>query len=103
MYDLTFWGYEESAFRRVWIDPKTHLVLRNELHDRNGKLKSIILYSQPAQAAPGIWLPARVNIENAASQDVLTLRLSNIKVNRGISDSQFTVASPGHNGFKIRL
>jgi len=103
VYDLTFWGYEEGAFHRVWIDPKTHTVLRNELHDRNGKVKAVTLYNQPAQVAPGIWVPTRVHVENAVSVEVATIRLSNIKVNRGISDSLFTVAPPGHNGFKLRL
>ncbi|HLV79466.1 MAG TPA: outer membrane lipoprotein-sorting protein [Chthonomonadaceae bacterium] len=103
VYDLTFWGYEEGAFRRLWIDPKTRTVLRNELHDRNGKIRSITLYDQPEEVASGIMLPMRVHVENAASVEVATLRLSKVKVNRGVSDSLFTLARPAHGGFKLRL
>jgi outer membrane lipoprotein-sorting protein len=96
VYDLTYWGIEEGPFHRVWIDPKTHIVIRHELYNTAGKLTVVTRYERPTEIASHIWLPKHIVVENANQKILASITVTNARVNQGISDDQFIVKTPAH-------
>jgi hypothetical protein len=80
VYDLTYWGVEEGPYRRVWLEPDTHRVLRIEFHARDGKLRAVVLFQQPTDVAPSINLPKLITIKNAAGRSIASITVSNARV-----------------------
>jgi outer membrane lipoprotein-sorting protein len=98
VYDLTYWGLEDGPYHRVWIDPDKRLIVKREKYDRDGNLKTITRYKQPTEVAPGCWLPGYVEIEDARQQVFATIKITNVRVDQGLSDSVFTTGThPGSN------
>ena len=50
---------------RIWIDPKTNVVLKRVWYDNMGEPKATFLYSEITEVSKDIWLPGRVEILNA--------------------------------------
>jgi outer membrane lipoprotein-sorting protein len=94
VYDMSYWGIEDGSYHRIWIDPNTHVVLRNEIYDRGSKLKAICLYRQVHPAGAQIQLPGRIEIQNANRKILTSITLSDAKINQGISDDVFHIEAP---------
>jgi outer membrane lipoprotein-sorting protein len=93
VYDLSYWGIDTGPYQRAWIDPGTHVILKRAVYDRAGKLRMIGLYEQPKQIAPHIWIPTRGEMRNADQKVFASFTLSAARVDQGISDDRFTIAT----------
>lgn len=84
VYDLSYWGGEESYYR-VWLDTSTNLVVKREWFDHNSQLKATYFYKNPTEIASHIWIPTRIDVENANHKSIATLTLSNAKINQDMA------------------
>ena len=75
----------------VWIDPKTHITTQRYNYGRDGKLIKIFRYLNPLQAAPGIYVPTRVELYNTQNKLAGATVYQNIRVNQPVSDSLFKI------------
>ena len=75
----------------VWIDPKTHITTQRYNYGRDGKLTKILRYINPVQAAPGIYVPTRVELYNTQNKLAGTTVYQNIHVNQPVSQSLFKI------------
>ncbi len=83
---------EDSSHRIVWIDPKTKITLKREEYAQDisgGKLRSIWLYREPREIAPGIWFPSRIELFNNENEKAGVTTYTNTRVNVGLSDDVF--------------
>jgi outer membrane lipoprotein-sorting protein len=94
VYDLTYWGQDDGAYHRVWIDPSRRLIVKRERFDADSKLKSIVLYKQPTEVSPNLWIPGLVELQDSAHKNIATLKITKPQVNQAILDSEFTVVTP---------
>lgn len=83
-------GYSKTV---QWIRQADYMTARAEFHGLDGKLKKRMQASEikEVDASQHKWMAHRVRIENALNGKYTTLSFSNVKVNRGIPDSTFTV------------
>ncbi len=81
----------ETNYDLIWIDPKTHITTQRYNYDRHGKFIKWFLYKNPVQAAPGIYIPTRVELYNAQNKLAGATLYQNIRVNQPISDSLFKI------------
>ncbi|MCL5283715.1 MAG: hypothetical protein M1330_03255 [Armatimonadetes bacterium] len=90
VFQLTYKGAngDESKYI-VWFDPQTHITARREWVGESGRTKAIFLYTDPVEAAPGIWLPTKVEVEDGGGQVAAITTASRIKVNTDLSASLF--------------
>lgn len=91
VYDLTYQGVESASHYRLWIDPETHITCKREWYDIENKLRATFFYQDPHEVAPGIWLPSRVEVQNADGVVAATTTLHDVKINQGLSDDLFTI------------
>ena len=75
----------------VWIDPKTHITTQRYNYGRDGKLTKILRYVNPVQAAPGIYVPTRVELYNPQHKLAGATVYQNIRVNQPVSESLFKI------------
>ncbi len=75
----------------VWIDPQTHITTQRYNYGRDGKLTKILRYINPVQAAPGIYVPTRVELYNTQNKLAGATVYQNIKVNQPVSESLFKI------------
>jgi outer membrane lipoprotein-sorting protein len=75
----------------VWIDPKTHITVQRYNYGRDGKLTKILRYLNPLQAAPGIYIPTRVELYNPQNKLAGATVYQNIRVNQPVSESLFKI------------
>jgi outer membrane lipoprotein-sorting protein len=92
VFDLTYKDREEdSSHARVYIDPKTKVMLKRESYSQDGKLQAVYLFKNVVEVKPGIWVPTRIEAHNVDRVLAGALEYKNIKVNTGLSDSLFTL------------
>lgn len=90
VYELT-WGYTQDTARHiVWIDPERRYLVRRHWHSF-GIYRARFEYKEPVQAAPGIWIPSKVEVYNADQRFGGRTVNSNIRVNQGLNDQLFEV------------
>lgn len=83
---------QDSSHRIVWIDPKTRITLKREEYAQDisgGKLRSIWMYREPKEIAPGIYFPSRIELYNNENEKAGVTSYSNTHVNVGLSDDIF--------------
>jgi outer membrane lipoprotein-sorting protein len=86
------WNYgDDDATHIVWFDPEKRYTARRVWYSRTGKYRARFEYKEPVEAAPGIWIPTRVEVYNADQRFGGRTVNSNIKVNQGLDDSLFSV------------
>lgn len=90
VFDVTF-RQDPSIHYRMWIDPKTRIVLRREWRDAAGKLRAVFLCREPREVKPGIWLPTRIEARNAEDAVAGVLSYTDILVNSGLDASLFSI------------
>jgi uncharacterized protein with GYD domain len=75
----------------VWIDPKTHITVKRQHFDRDGKLVAWYLYKNPVLVAPGIYFPTRVEVYNPENRLGGVTVYKNIRVNQPVDMSVFNI------------
>ena len=75
----------------VWIDPKTHITTQRYHYDRNNKLVAWYLYKNPAQVAPGVYFPTRVEVYSPKMKLAGVTIYKNIRVNPPVSPATFNI------------
>ena len=81
----------ETNYDLIWIDPKTHITTQRYNYDRQGKFVKWFLYKNPVLAAPGVYVPTRVELYNAQNKLAGATVYQNIRVNQPLSDSLFKI------------
>lgn len=92
IYDLTYQGVQGGSYYRLWIDTRTHVTLKREWYDGENHLRATFLYLDPKEAAPGVWLPGRIEIKNGEGTLSAATTFSDVKINQGLDDSLFAIA-----------
>lgn len=90
VYNITPKKKSETFRTEVWIDPKTKITIKHVEYDRHGVLVKIVLYKNPIEAAPGIYIPTRLELYNPENKLAGVTGYQNIKVNQPIPESRFT-------------
>ncbi|MCS6924150.1 MAG: hypothetical protein NZM10_07235 [Fimbriimonadales bacterium] len=90
VYELT-WGYTQDTARHiVWIDPERRYLVRRHWHSF-GIYRARFEYKEPVQAAPGIWIPSKIEVYNADQRFGGRTVNTNIRVNQGLNDQLFEI------------
>jgi len=92
VFEITYRG-DPTSRNVVWIDPRTRLIVRREWHNGEGELKAVFTYQNPREVLPGLWIPTRIELRNADGVVAGITDYANVKVNQGLADSLFDVAS----------
>jgi hypothetical protein len=79
----------ERAVDTFWLDPATKTIVKRYNFNQDGKLIKWIAYKDPVQAAPGIYIPSRVEVYNAQNKLAAVTAYRNIRVNMPIDDAIF--------------
>ena len=91
VFDMTYQGPTGGTHYRLWIDPKTRVVTKRVWFDGDNKLRATFTYLDIHEAAPGIWLPGRIEVKNADGVVAAEVAISDAKVNTALPDSLFDV------------
>lgn len=75
----------------IWVDPKTHITVQRYNYNRDGKLIKWFLYKNPLLAAPGVYLPTRVELYNPQGQLAGATVYQNIRVNQPLREELFKI------------
>ncbi len=92
VFDMTYLGVEAVSHYRLWIDPETHITLKREWYDHENRLRATFFYQEPHEVAPGIWLPGRVEVQNAEGIVAAASTISNVKIDQGLPNDLFAIA-----------
>jgi outer membrane lipoprotein-sorting protein len=91
VYELQ-WNYgDDDARHIVWMDPDKRYSARRVWYSRTGRYRARFEYQDPVQAAPGIWIPSKVEVYNADQRFGGRTVNTNIRVNQGLDDQLFSV------------
>lgn len=93
VYDLTYQGTTGGQSHRLWLDVKTHIILKREWYSSDKKLLATFTFLDPQEVAAGLWLPTRIEVKNADGVLAAVLSMDDMKINQGLDDSLFTIPS----------
>ena len=82
----------ESSYGKilVWVDLDKYLVGKMEYYDKSMKLLKESVFSGYKQFDKGVWRARKVEVRNLQNKRGTTVELSNLKLNKGIDDEEFT-------------
>lgn len=81
---------EDPKFRqRIWIDAKNLYLCKREQYERDGDLRARYLFKDHKRLGGSIWVACRTEMYNPSGGLAGISELTNIKVNDGVSDSEF--------------
>jgi len=89
VFELTWANSDDTSKHIVWMDGKTRTVVKRQWYNQEGKLMAIFYYKNPVEAAPGIWIPTRVEVYNAEGKLGGVTTYVDLHVNEGLPDSLF--------------
>jgi len=92
-FELHYIGAQSGQHFNVWLDAKTHITVKRQWFDAENHLKATFLYDQPKEVTPGIWLPTRIQVQNADGVTAATISMDEMQVNTGLSSDLFTIPS----------
>ena len=84
-------GGDEKRHDLIWIDSKTLKMVRREKYNTDGILKLIIVYKEWKEMLPGYWVATKYQNYNPQKELIGINQLTNIKVNKPISDDLFVI------------
>lgn len=86
------WNYgDDDAKHIVWLDPEKRYTVRRVWFSSTGRYRARFEYKEPVQAAPGIWIPTKVEVFNVDQRFGGRTVNTNIRVNTGLSDDLFRI------------
>lgn len=91
LYKLSYNGTEPGSFYKVWVDSKTHVVVKRDWYGRDGALKASYDCSKIKEVGPSLWIPTRMEVFDSKDASAAVTELTDIKVNQGLSNALFTV------------
>ena len=91
VFEVAYRG-DDSLKYLLWIDPRTHVILRRDWLDSAGNLRASFIHKGAKEIAPGLWIPTRLEIRNADGIIAAESESSNIKVNQNIPESFFAIS-----------
>jgi predicted RND superfamily exporter protein/outer membrane lipoprotein-sorting protein len=74
----------------VWVDLETYLVGKTEAFDKSMKPLKVSTFSGYKQFDKGVWRAQKVSVSNLQNKRGTILELSDLKLNKGIDDEEFT-------------
>lgn len=82
----------ESSYGKVlvWVDQGTLLVGKMEYYDKNMKPLKVSNFTGYKQFDKGVWRAQKVQVDNLQNGRGTTLELSDLKLNKGLGDDEFT-------------
>ncbi|MGZ3710519.1 MAG: outer membrane lipoprotein-sorting protein [Bdellovibrionota bacterium] len=82
----------ESSYGKVqvWVDQGTFLVGKMEYFDKNLKPLKTSNFTNYKQFDKGVWRAQKVQVDNQQNGRGTTLELSDLKLNKGLDDAEFT-------------
>jgi hypothetical protein len=89
VFELTWANSDDTSKHIVWMDGKTRTVVKRQWYNQQGKLMATFYYKNPLEAAPGIWVPTRVEVYNAEGKLGGVTTYVDLHVNEGLPDSLF--------------
>ncbi len=89
VFELTWANSDDTSKHIVWMDGKTRTVVKRQWYNQQGKLMATFYYKNPVEAAPGIWIPSRVEVYNAEGKLGGVTTYVDLHVNEGLPDSLF--------------
>lgn len=89
VFELTWANSDDTSKHIVWMDGKTRTVVKRQWYNQVGKLMATFYYKNPVEAAPGIWIPTRVEVYNAEGKLGGVTTYVDLYVNEGLPDSLF--------------
>ncbi|GIV21129.1 MAG: hypothetical protein KatS3mg023_2880 [Armatimonadota bacterium] len=89
VFELTWANSDDTSKHIVWMDGKTRTVVKRQWYNQQGKLMAVFYYKNPVEAAPGIWVPTRVEVYNAEGKLGGVTTYVDLHVNEGLPDSLF--------------
>ncbi len=90
VFELSF--TDDTQKYMVWIDPKTHVLIKKTWFDSLGKLKATFFYKDVRELSPGIWAPTRLEVRNSEGTVAGVTTCRDLKVNQGLADSLFEIS-----------
>jgi hypothetical protein len=91
VFDVSYRG-DETVKYTLWIDARTHVILKREWYDGAGKLKATFRYQDVKELAPGMWFPERIEISNSDGILAGITSCTEVKINQGLDDSYFQIS-----------
>jgi hypothetical protein len=89
VFELTWANSDDTSKHIVWMDGKTRTVVKRQWYNQHGTLMATFYYKNPAEVAPGVWVPTRVEVYNAEGKLGGVTTYVNLHVNEGLPDSLF--------------
>lgn len=89
VFELTWANSDDTSKHIVWMDGKTRTVVKRQWYNQQGKLMATFYYKNPVEAAPGIWVPTRVEVYNAEGKLGGVTTYVGLHVNEGLPDNLF--------------
>jgi len=82
----------ESAYGKIllWVDVEKYLIGKMEYFDKAMKPLKVSTFSGYKQFDQGVWRAQKIDVKNLQTKRGTVLELSDLKVNKGIDDSEFT-------------
>lgn len=74
----------------IWVDNKNFLVGKMEYFDKAMKPLKVSTFSGYKQYEGGVWRAQKIQVQNTQNKRGTILELSNLKINKGIDDEEFT-------------
>lgn len=82
----------ESSYGKVvtWVDQGTYLVGKMQYFDKSMKPLKVTNFTGYKQYDKGVWRAQKVQVQNLQNKRGTTLELSDLKLNKGLDDAEFT-------------
>jgi outer membrane lipoprotein-sorting protein len=91
VFDVSYRG-DDTSRNVVWVDARTHALIKREWFNGSGKRKATFLYLEPREVKQGIWFPARIELRTADDVVAAITAYSDVKVNQGLAEALFEIS-----------
>ncbi len=92
VYRLTQRNTDSRAFEIVWVNPRTAVTEKRQSFSGTGHLRMELRYKNAVQAAPGVFIPTRIEVYNQEGKLGGVQEMRSLKVNAGVSDDKFATS-----------
>ena len=92
VYKLTQRNSDNPSYEIVWVDPRTAITEKRQSFNGKGQRRMELRYLNPVQAAPGVFIPTRIEVYNQEGKLGGVQEMRNLKVNVGLSDDKFATS-----------
>lgn len=85
-------GYSASPYKKIitWIDATDYIPVKTEYYDPEGQLLKVMEFSDYKKFGGGAWRAQTVKVQNVQNNRKTLLKLSELKINTGIDQKEFS-------------